>query len=377
MGETTRLHRIALPLMCAVVPDSASDVSVFNGRGETRDHALIGAVMEAVERQTAAVCGIPDRPMRCDLAARRIDLAACGLRSAFAQETLAFVNAHDLLTGDDLDVPKALVQMPWRGAPAFPMTHTNGLACGFTFEEAVYHALLELVERHLYAITHARAHLRPKRLLQDILGAPELPFIDDRVDEIAQPTGVASVDAVCGMLAAAGLRVRLVAMRAPPLPLGILAGIHDPERADFRAGLGCSWSPAVAVVRALTEAVQGRAADIQAARENILRAADPPSRFLNNTRRQTALPRGRWYFDSPTRTVRLQHLCDASTGVLACDLHALVIALGTLASRIAIVDLSPEDNRFFAVRAIVPELETLLIDGRIGRITRAIIEDAA
>jgi len=375
VGETTRLHRIAIPTMCAVVPDSPDDVSVYNGRGLTRNEAYVGAVMEAVERQTAAHCRIPGRidfPARV----RTLDLQACGLRAQFEQRLLEFVPAEDLLTGESMEVPKALVQMPWQGPPAFPMTHTNGLAAGFTREEAVYHALRELVERHLYALTHARAHLRPKRILREILGTDDIPIIDDPVDEIAQPTGIPVVDRLCSMFDSDGLRVRLVALHAPPLPIGVLAGISDPQRGAFRAGLGCAWSPATAVVRALTEAAQARVADIQAARENILRAADPPSAFTANTRRRAFLPHGRWYFDAPTQLVQLRDFPDAS-GSLSTNLRMLVESIATFASRIAVVDLSPPDGEFFVVRAIVPEIETLIIDGRVGRIARAIIDEAA
>jgi ribosomal protein S12 methylthiotransferase accessory factor len=376
VGETTRLHRIAIPTMCAVVPDSPDDVSIYNGRGLTRDEAYIGAVMEAVERQTAAFCSIPCR-VAVPARVKTVDLQACGLREAFAHRRMPFVPARDLVTDEPLEVPKALVQMPWAGLPAFPMTHTNGLAAGFALDEAMYHALAELVERHLYAVTHARAHLRPKRLLRKILGTDDFPFVDDPVQEIVQPTGINAIDRLCRMFTREGLRLRLIAMCAPPLPIGVLAGVYDAERAEFRAGLGCSWSPVTAVIRAITEAAQARAADVQAARENILRADDPPSDFTLNTRRRISLPHGRWYFDAPTTPVRLDDFADESSGSLSGDLHALVQAVATVASHIAIVDLSPPGGTFFVVRAIVAELETLLIDGRVGSIARSIIAQAA
>ncbi|HEY9179235.1 MAG TPA: YcaO-like family protein, partial [Candidatus Baltobacteraceae bacterium] len=288
IGDTTRLNRIGLPTMCAVVPDSLSDVSIYNGRGESKDQAALGAVMEAVERQTAARCAIPETIAAPHAVRNTIDLQRCGLRDEYARTPMPFVQALDILSGRTLAVPKALVQTPWRGLPAFQSTHTNGLASGFSLREAIYHALLELVERHLYAVTHARAHLRPKRLLQHIFGAGPLSFVDDPVDEIVQPTRVRSIDSVCERFSQAGTEVRLVAMRVPPFPLGVLASVCDRERTDFHAGFGCSRSPVTAVLRALSEAAQACTANIQAARENILRAGDPPSRFATHTRRRTS-----------------------------------------------------------------------------------------
>jgi YcaO-like protein with predicted kinase domain len=366
---------MAFPTMCAVVPRSHDAVSVYNGRGATREHALLGAVMEAVERQTAAACILPERALRVDRVKRGINLSRCGLRRGFEHEALPFVRGWDLLTGEPLDVPKALVQVPWRGPAAFPTTHTNGLAARFNRTEAIYHALLELVERHLYAVTHARAHLRPKRLLHEIFGEVVLPFVDDPVAEIEVPTGNEDVDELCERLASSGFTVRLIAMHAPPLPLGVTAVIRDKETPyRYHGGLGCSWSAVEASIRAITEAAQARVADVQAARENILRAADPASRFLGNTRRRARIAHGRWYFDGPTAPVTLRQFPNESVEDVRDGLGRLIEALGTIASRIAIVDLSPCERDFSVVRAIVPELETTLIDGRVGPIAQAIID---
>jgi ribosomal protein S12 methylthiotransferase accessory factor len=372
VGETTRLHRIGIPTMCAVVPDSASDVTIYNGRGLSRDRALVGAVMEAVERQTAARCEIAERLAAPASVLREIDLQRCGLRAHYARTRMPFVEARDLLSGAALRVPKALVQTPWRGIPAFAATHTNGLAAGLSHREAVYHALLEVVERHLFAVTHARAHLRPRRMLRAILGT-DLPFVDDPVDEIEQPTGIRAIDELCERFRSAGLSLRLVALRAPHVPPAVLAGACDRERGEFHAGFGCSWSPVRAAIAAICEVAQARAANIQGARENILRADDPPSHFAENTRRRRSLPHGRWYFDAPTHRVRVADLAQRASGDLGADLRALVSAVGAFASRIAVVDLSPADRRYFVVRAIVPEAETTLLDGRIGPIARAIV----
>ncbi|HVA26939.1 MAG TPA: hypothetical protein VNF68_02100, partial [Candidatus Baltobacteraceae bacterium] len=50
IGDTTLLDRTNIPTACAVVPISPDALSVYNGKGLTREAAVASAVMEAAER---------------------------------------------------------------------------------------------------------------------------------------------------------------------------------------------------------------------------------------------------------------------------------------------------------------------------------------
>src|SRR5580698_8578765 len=54
LGDTTRLDRTGIPTATAIVPAGNDLISVYNGKGTSRNAAYAGAVMEAVERQVAA-----------------------------------------------------------------------------------------------------------------------------------------------------------------------------------------------------------------------------------------------------------------------------------------------------------------------------------
>jgi ribosomal protein S12 methylthiotransferase accessory factor len=87
-----------------------------------------------------------------------------------------------------------------------------------------------------------------------------------------------------------------------------------------------------------------------------------------HTRRIAELPKNRWYYDLPTDAIDLNAIPDASTDDLASDLTRVLAGLKKSgASSAVIVDLSPADAPVHVVRAIVPELETTCVDGRIGR----------
>jgi len=156
-----------------------------------------------------------------------------------------------------------------------------------------------------------------------------------------------------------------------------VASVYDPHLAPamLHMGFGCSLSPEHAAVRAITEAIQCRVGDIQAAREDQRRPDDPRWAHVEHARRSHELPRGAWFFDAPARAVvEFEAILDRSSADLAVDLRAVVDSLrGIGASRVVAVDMTPGETAFSVARTIVPELETLMIDGRYGRFTSAIV----
>ncbi|MHB8147616.1 MAG: YcaO-like family protein, partial [Vulcanimicrobiaceae bacterium] len=94
---------------------------------------------------------------------------------------------------------------------------------------------------------------------------------------------------------------------------------------------------------------------------------DPVGRTGEYARRLVELPRNRWYHDLPATSIRLPEILDTSTAEVAGDVQSLLQAVRTIGSRRAIVvDISPTDLPVAVVRAIVPEIETLAVNGRIG-----------
>jgi ribosomal protein S12 methylthiotransferase accessory factor len=202
-------------------------------------------------------------------------------------------------------------------------------------------------------------------------------MVDDPAGAFVRlPTGCAPVDALLAAIERGGLVARLVAVAGGPLPPLLLATVTEPGANPpmVHLGLGCSWSPEHAAVRALTEAVQSRVVDIQGAREDIQPAAGPEIGFGDHGRRADALPAGRWYYDAPSPAIAFPDLPDRSDPDLGRELDALLEALRASGiERAVIVDLAPPDAGIAVVRAIAPGLESYLVDGRIGPAIRAIL----
>jgi ribosomal protein S12 methylthiotransferase accessory factor len=380
IADLTLLDRTGIPVINAVVPDSADLLSTYTGKGTTTDHARVGAVMEAMERQIASAPSVDIVTIApCDVR-QGIDGTELGLSAADRARPLPFARGWDIIRDEPALVPLAAVQSPWRGERIFRWSTTSGIAAGNTRTEAIYHALTELVERHRWSIAHAQGHLRPRAILEALAGGP-WRFAREMVDDAAGsyvtlPTGCAPVDALLTAIERGGLVPRLVALADGPLPPAILATVTEP-RSDppmVHLGLGCSCSPEHAAVRALTEAVQSRVVDIQGAREDLQPAIGPDIGYGDHGRRVNALPTGRWYYDAPAPTIALRDLTDRSSDDLAHDVALLVEALRLEGiDRAVIVDLAPPDLGFSVVRAIVPRLESYLVDGRIGPTLRSIL----
>lgn len=368
VGETTRLDRANVPTFCAIVPNSPDLLGVYNGKGATREAATASAVMEAAERQIGAAVALPvtRKPLR--EVRSRLDIAACGAREDAIDGDADCVIGTDLLTGESLFVPLALVQCPWFGERLCDLTTSNGLASGNTLTEAVYHALCELIERHTWSMYHIRCSVAPR--LFGGAGAAELCL----APEFRLPTGDSAIDSLLSQITQGGLAVRALLLDEPPLPYTVLASICELDGAAPMAhmGLGCALSPAHALTRALTEAVQSRVVDIQGAREDILRPGETAGIMGDHARRLTTLPSGRWYFDMPGPQIGLGDVPDLASPDLAVDCRRVVDALRRMnVSVVGVVDLSPRDLPVNVVRAIVPELETFLVTGHLGPHGRA------
>ena len=83
-----------------------------------------------------------------------------------------FLKGFDLMTEEEILVPAPLVLFRYSPSPPsvnpFAFHHTNGLASGNVLEEAVCHALCEVIERDAISIAEIRARAIPFHLLKTI-----------------------------------------------------------------------------------------------------------------------------------------------------------------------------------------------------------------
>lgn len=298
VADVTGLDRVGIPNFTTVRPREAGwGISYYNGKGITRAAAKAGALMEALERHTGELWDRPRfRGTMAEMEQRgpTIDprtIVEPLVRRYAPEMTLEWVQGFDLLGEQPIFVPLNAVICPYRppnGAVQMYFSHTNGLASGNTIEEALCHAICEVVERDALAMADTVESLA--RAVMLVYMDTELgPLLDYDPD---QPSPLGTRVALDTLPARARALVRkmqdadlLVYIRDVTSKIGIATFdcVCIERRLDGRhpvhCGSGSHPDARVAVNRAITEAAQSRVAHIQGGREDLTHIAREPAPF--------------------------------------------------------------------------------------------------
>ena len=341
LADITGLDRIGLPVFVAVRPNSRS-VATSQGKGLTPDAARVAALMEAAETWHAERVDAPLRlAARDELLGRVVDLDRLPLRANavfYRDRPLLWLEGRDLRTTEPVWLPYELVHTDYRlpqptAAGCFPV-NTNGLAAGRTLDEALRHALCELIERDALSLWHHGGR-RGATIAAPGVHAPDCRLVLDA-------------------LAAAGLAVAILELTSDvdvPTFLAVIADRRDPSG---HAGLGtaCHPEPDTALLKALLEAVQVRASYIAGARDDL-----SPDEF------EVAGRRAKLHWVEPLlRPSQTGHALPGSRIPVGPDAAAQVaFLLDRLAARgldqVIAVELTRPEMGIAVVRLVVPGLE--------------------
>ena len=306
--------------------------SRYTGKGADRAQTMASACMEFIERFAAG-----PRPEDFRLEA---DLSGAGSEacdpsrfclSAGAADVrtraIDWVWGYSLTRSRSVLVPANLVFLPYRTdvrEKRIAWTDSNGLASGNCLEEAILHGILEVIERDAVMIAEYN----------------RLPLKEVRTEGLP-----AEALAIRKALESKGFACSL---RSVPtdLPIPVIAAfVRSRERPSCcSVAFGCHLSPALAVARALTEAVQ------------LL----PPS--YNHRGWQRSGSPERYAAPAPQR-ISFGDLPDRSSRDLKTNIRACVAILKGVGVEVIVVDLSLPDVAFPVVRALATGLQPLLHEG--------------
>ncbi len=323
----------------------------YNGKGATPEQAKASAVMEAMERYSAEQresdevaygtlaqmrdSGMPFvEPVDLILPARVMGM----LESA----EIAWIACYDILRGEDVWVPACAVFYPYYpdGDLQLFRFHTNGIASGNTIEEAILHALFEVIERDAWSIAESFNRTNadviiddgdsvPAKLLENFRNAG----IEIRLKDLTTDVGVTTIGA-----SSDDVRTK------------------DPEMLDI--GVGTHLNPEIAAIRALTEVAQSRTTHKHGLKVNAELQKRTREMGYDRVKEANAL----WYHDSK-RKVRLSEMKDEATDYVLDDIE---VVLGKLMDagfdRVIIADLTRPEIDVPTVRAIIPGMEVSTMD---------------
>ncbi|MFD9394786.1 YcaO-like family protein [Streptomyces sp. NPDC060000] len=257
VADLTGLDCVGLPVWTAVRPASLT-LSTSQGKGATALLAKLSAVIEAIELwhveqplpvavRGTAVEVAPDCPVDA------LPLTVPYPARVLSRMVWEWTPGTGLLGGETVllpvDVVRRRVQRP-QWSPDLLRATSTGLACGNSRDEALLHALFEVVERDvLYRDGQSGGRRRT-------LIAPGT--VDD-------PHG----REVIGRLAAAGMALEVALVDGPYGVPVCVAYLWSEDYPVVFAGGGCHSDPAIALTRALTEAAQSRLTAIAGTRDDL------------------------------------------------------------------------------------------------------------
>jgi len=371
VADVTGLDTIGVPVVMVVRPNSRS-LAVSQGKGLDLAAAQASGLMESIELYHAERIALPLRwasyeELRYTHRTVPVEALACTALSRFHPDLpLLWIEGYDLLRHESLWLPYETVHTNYSaplppGSGCFAST-SNGLASGNHLLEAISHGLCEVVERDSTTLWECAGEAAQDRTRLDL----------DTVDD----PGCREVLGKCeraGVGVAAWETTSDVGI--PSFLCMIAERRDDPLRRLYAArGMGCHPTRSIALLRALTEAVQGRTTYIAGSRDDMHRGQYERSRSPDVLRGQRALleahgPR-RHFRDGPDQ--------DGKTfdDDVAWELERLRAA-GI--ERVVIVDLTKPEFRLPVVRVVIPRLEgpaEKLPHYRFGARARAVMERA-
>ncbi|HBL26586.1 MAG TPA: hypothetical protein DD490_07110 [Acidobacteria bacterium] len=333
VADVTALDGLGIPV-CQAVRPAGRNLAVSQGKGASLAAARVSAAMEAIELWHAEdLSHLPqmDLPL-CEMRSAEVLPPSCLRWSGVAVPdglSLSWVRARSLTRDRHGWLPRAQLELnfdvPTGVSPQWFELTSNGLASGNCREEALLHALCELIERHALYL----ARREPQR---EVALAPET---------IGDPWAVEAI----GRFQAAGARL---AVHDATWEVGVPTIVADlvlPDLPHVFRGSGCHPSPAVALSRALTEAAQSRLTYISGARDDLVPFVGEPG--------DDAVFRA---FAVPTATAPFTRLRDVSSADVAEDLAKVVRRLEALGHEAFWVDLTRLDVGVPVVFAFVPGL---------------------
>ncbi|MCX6682745.1 MAG: YcaO-related McrA-glycine thioamidation protein [Methanoregula sp.] len=344
VADITNLDRIGIPVFSCIRPTAEDGaITIYNGKGATVEESKISAIMEGIERYCAEVHDrIIERGYYHELFGRGRIVDPNDLilpPEADPNQILPWVGGFDIANDEPVLVPAQVVFHPLsqKYRPLF-RTGTNGLASGNTMEEAIFHALAEVIERDAWSLVEASRNSGPEVMNIDdpLINGVQKKFTDAKVEvtirDITSDIGIPTMAAVADD----------VLLKDPML---------------LTMGMGTHTSARIAVMRALTEVAQSRLTQIHGAREDTTVAQVRKRLGYDRTKRMNAY----WFKDNGEVDYRTIPSCDSDDFVK--DILLMIKNLNKQGlDRVIVVDLTRDEIGIPVVRVVVPGLESYAMD---------------
>lgn len=395
ISDITFLDKLFIPNYSAILPGTEDSIWVYSGKGPTKAHAKAGALMEAIERYSSLsstlskvfIQGTYSQLSKCyDKVVHPAEVVE-PVNQAYSnnESILDFLPGFDLLTNEKVLVPAQLALS--RYSARFPATspflfsHTNGIASGNVLEEAICHALCEVIERDAVSIAELCASCIPYTILEKINSSlkknmtfgdqitpiPDDIFVDD--SSIFPDVDISEIVGECEPIkflvkrftdSGIPLLIKDITQKDIGIPTFVASSIEwlNESYGYFSKGFGTNPDARIALIRALTEVSQTRAVNIQGARDDLRKIQYKQNDEIYR-RKWQFVPASSFSRRNSNKTIKFSEIRTYVNKDILKDIKIILNGLKTAGiKRAIIVDLTNPNVGIPVVRTIVPGLET-------------------
>ena len=354
IADITDLDRIGLPIYTAIRPTAEDGaVSIYGGKGITKDHAKASAMMEGFERYSAERQD-SDESIIASLSeieefGEYINPKSLNLPKEFEKKdindlSLEWSKSIDIISNKEYYIPTNAIYHPYiskNDSQSLFKSNTNGLASGNILEEAILHGIFEVIERDAWSIFE----LTHKNYAQIDISSIENEIIIDIIEKFESK----------------GIKIKLMDFTADIKIPTIAASADDTITKDaglLTLGIGTHLDPEVAILRALTEVAQSRATQINGAREDTVRAD-----FAREAGYERMKRINKYYFRDEEEQIKLSDIENRSTSSITKDIEIVKDELiSNDIQKILYANLTRPELDVSVVRVVIPEMELYTID---------------
>jgi ribosomal protein S12 methylthiotransferase accessory factor YcaO len=387
ISDITYMDKLYIPNFSIFLPGTQDSIWVYSGKGSTKMQARASGLMESIER----FCSLSKNYSKNYIHGTYSELAKTYDKVVHPDEVVEpvfpgydekssnidYIQGYDLQNNQEVLVPAQLALSKFSTEPpstcAFLYSHTNGLASGNVLEEAICHALCEVIERDAVSIADLCSSSIPYNIFKNTnkLKKPEDIFIDD--PSIFQEVDISEIieeyeplKFLANRFNEVGLPLLIkdITQKDIGVPTFIASSIESitSNYGYYAKGYGTHLDARIALMRAILELSQTRASNIQGARDDLRKI-----QYKENDE----IHKRKWEF---MRTSSLSGLPPAGNNnettlfseiktyvkvdILEEIKHILKSLKKAGLKRAIIVDLTHPKVGIPVVRAIVPGLET-------------------
>ena len=354
VADITDLDRIGIPVYTAIRPTAQDGaISIYGGKGITKNHAKASAIMEAFERYSAERQDCDNYIIRnfqeIECEGNSLNPKLLVLPKEFDKEDISEIPLEwslgkEIMENKNIYIPSNAIFHPYIANPNVKTlfkSNTNGLASGNTLDEAVLHGAFEVIERDawsLFELTHKNySQINTETIESEIIQDLLLKFNSQ------------------------GIKIKLMNLTRDVKIPTIAASADDTLTKDaglLTLGIGTHLNPEIATIRSLCEVAQSRATQINGAREDTVRAD-----FTREIGYERMKRINKYYFREEDEKINLSDIEDKSTKSIKKDLEVVKEEIkNNNLENIIYYDLTRPETDVNVVRVIIPEMEIYALD---------------